>query len=115
RSRRFPETSQYKYPVASSRYSLGQSPEAEYVGPRTEQRNIETVSALWERTHRDGIEAALSTVSADVEWRPFFAPGRSYTSTELAAYLLRLQGGRSLNAWLARVEACGDHVLASGS
>jgi hypothetical protein len=85
------------------------------VGPHMERRNIETVRSLWERTHRDGIEAALASVGTDVEWRPFFAPGRSYTSAELSAYLLRLQAGRMLNAWLARVEAHGDHVLASGS
>jgi ketosteroid isomerase-like protein len=82
---------------------------------RAGQRNVSTVRSLWETTHREGIEAALSSVGADVEWQPFFAPGRSYTSPELTAYLLRLQAGRSLNAWLARVEAHGDHVLASGS
>jgi hypothetical protein len=81
----------------------------------TQKRNLRTVRSLWEATHREGIKEALDRVGADVEWRPFFTPGRSYTSAELTAYLLRLQAGRSLNAWLARVEAAGDHVLASGS
>ena len=80
-----------------------------------QQRNLRTVRSLWETTHREGIEVALDSVGPDLEWRPFFTPGRSYTSAELTAYLLRLQAGRSLNVWLARVEAAGDHVLASGS
>jgi hypothetical protein len=54
-------------------------------------------------------------VAPDVEWHPFFAPGKTFNTPELTAYLIRIQAGRGLSAHLSRVEANGHHVLASGS
>jgi anti-sigma B factor antagonist len=78
---------------------------------------VDTVRELWARFERDGVEAALGLVDADVVYLLQLAGGRVlHGSNEVRALFAEFEAaGVSLEARLDTLEQRGDAVIASGT
>src|SRR3954454_15286259 len=81
-----------------------------------EERNTESVRALWVASRRGGTEQALALLEPDAEWRLHIYPERVLTSAEFADTMHKIERDRHVtSAQLTQVEARDHFVVAAGS